>query len=69
MPGRSNAQEWIAAARRYVAARRALDTIETAALLEPRVPPPAEESVVSGAAPLKAMKPGELVRALVGHSV
>ena len=36
MPGRAAAQEWIADARRYVAARRALDTIETAALLEPR---------------------------------
>jgi hypothetical protein len=41
MPGRDNAGEWIASARRYVAARRALDTIETAALLEPRVVPPA----------------------------
>ena len=39
MPGRENAAEWIAAARRYVSARRALDTIETAALLEPRMPP------------------------------
>ncbi|HEY0626141.1 MAG TPA: hypothetical protein VGD10_05350 [Allosphingosinicella sp.] len=38
MPGRDNAPEWIADARRYVAARRALDTIETAALLEPRLP-------------------------------
>jgi hypothetical protein len=37
MPGRENAQDWIFAARRYVAARRALDAIETAALLEPRV--------------------------------
>ena len=40
MPGRERASEWIAAARRYVAARRALDTIETAALLEPRMPQP-----------------------------
>jgi hypothetical protein len=39
MPGRENAEPWIAAARRYVAARRALDTIETAALLEPRAAP------------------------------
>ena len=39
MPGRQNASEWIAAARRYVSARRALDTIETAALLDPRTPP------------------------------
>ena len=36
LPGRDNATDWIAKARRYVAARRALDTIETAALLEPR---------------------------------
>lgn len=40
MPGRERAQEWIDNARRYVAARRALDTIETAALLEPRALPP-----------------------------
>ena len=39
MPGRDKASVWIAAARRYVAARRALDTIETAALLDPRNPP------------------------------
>lgn len=36
MPGRERAADWIAAARRYDAARDALDTIETAALLEPR---------------------------------
>lgn len=41
MPGRAHAEDWIAAARRYVAARRALDTIETAALLDPRNPPQA----------------------------
>jgi len=39
LPGRDNAGQWIASARRYVAARRALDTIETAALLEPRTQP------------------------------
>ncbi len=38
MPGREHAREWIDDARRYIAARRALDTIETAALLEPRTP-------------------------------
>ncbi len=38
MPGRENASEWIADAQRYVASRRALDAIETAALLEPRNP-------------------------------
>ncbi|WP_203234584.1 hypothetical protein, partial [Sphingomonas solaris] len=43
MPGSDNAADWIAAARRYAAARDALDVIETAALLEPRGvrPPPA----------------------------
>lgn len=39
MPGHDNADQWISDARRYVAARRALDTIETAALLDPRNPP------------------------------
>jgi hypothetical protein len=39
LPGRDKAGDWIAKARRYVAARRALDTIETAALLEPRTAP------------------------------
>jgi hypothetical protein len=55
MPGRENASEWIADARRYVAARRALDTIETAALLEPRTPP-TDASVRAFASP-KALRP------------
>jgi hypothetical protein len=38
MPGIEAADEWIAMARRYISARRALDTIETAALLDPRNP-------------------------------
>lgn len=41
LPARDAAADWIASARRYVAARRALDTIETAALLDPRNPPAA----------------------------
>lgn len=41
LPGRDAAADWVADARRYVAARRALDTLETAALLEPRTAPPA----------------------------
>jgi hypothetical protein len=40
LPGRANAADWIEKARRHVAARRALDTIETAALMEPPPPPP-----------------------------
>ena len=39
LPGREKAAGWVAKARRYVLARRALDTLETAALLEPRTPP------------------------------
>lgn len=38
MPGRQTATAWIAEARRYVTSRRALDSLETAALLEPRNP-------------------------------
>jgi len=38
MPGRGAAGSWISLARRYIGARRALDSIETAALLEPRMP-------------------------------
>lgn len=34
MPGQARARDWIERARRYVAARRALDAIETAALLD-----------------------------------
>lgn len=42
LPGRAAAREWVIDARRYVLARRALDAIETAALLEPRAAPQAE---------------------------
>lgn len=37
LPGREEAAQWIADARRYVAARNALDRIETIALMEPRI--------------------------------
>ena len=36
MPGHDAAQAWLALAQRYVRAQRALDLIETAAILEPR---------------------------------
>ncbi|MEA3018058.1 MAG: hypothetical protein QOI38_2780, partial [Sphingomonadales bacterium] len=39
MPGREQAREWVQKARRFVAARSALDAIETAALLDPVNPP------------------------------
>lgn len=38
LPGHARAERWIANARRYVAAHRALDRLESAALLEPRAP-------------------------------
>jgi hypothetical protein len=41
MPGHAQARPWIEKARRYVAARSALDAIETAALLDPVNPPQA----------------------------
>lgn len=41
MPGREAAAEWLTTARRYVAARRALDVIETSVLTTPRTPPAA----------------------------
>lgn len=43
LPGRAKAEQWMAAARRYIQTRRALDVIETAAILTPSapaVPPP-----------------------------
>jgi hypothetical protein len=44
MPGREQARTWVEKARRYVAARSALDAIETAALLDPVGPPQAASS-------------------------
>jgi hypothetical protein len=38
LPGHERADPWIANARRYVASHRALDRLESAALLEPRAP-------------------------------
>ncbi|HEY0132012.1 MAG TPA: hypothetical protein VGB57_11470 [Allosphingosinicella sp.] len=45
LPGHERADPWIANARRYVAAHRALDRLESAALLEPRAPPAAAVGV------------------------
>jgi hypothetical protein len=42
LPGHERADKWIANARRYVAAHRALDRLESAALLEPRAPAAAQ---------------------------
>ena len=37
LPGREEAAPWISDARRYIAARNALDRVETIALIEPRI--------------------------------
>lgn len=50
LPGQQRAARWIVDARRYVAARRALDAIETAALLDPaRGPTPTRSPTVPAA--------------------
>jgi hypothetical protein len=46
LPGHERADPWIANARRYVAAHRALDRLESAALLEPRAPAAAQAAAV-----------------------
>ncbi len=46
LPGHERAASWIANARRYVAAHRALDRLESAALLEPRAPIAAPQGAV-----------------------
>lgn len=43
-PGAPHAERWTSAARRYIAARRALDTIESAAILAPGIDPAPEQS-------------------------
>jgi hypothetical protein len=56
LPGRDQARDWITQARRYVSARRALDTIETAALLESRSPA-ATATPPTAASPLPQGRP------------
>lgn len=56
LPGRENAKDWIEQARRYVAARQALDTIETAALLQPAQAPKAPVQVSNAVASAPARK-------------
>jgi hypothetical protein len=52
LPGAANAQDWIGKARRYVAAHRALDEIESAALLGPPAAQPAAAPATQAAQPL-----------------
>lgn len=57
LPGSARAGDWIAKARRYLAARRALDEIETAALLETRPAP--RVATQPGAAPRPGARPSD----------
>lgn len=52
LPGAAAAQEWIANAKRYAEVQRALDLVETAAMLEPRRLKDAEGNKVSQPSPL-----------------
>nr|WP_313806376.1 hypothetical protein [Sphingobium sp.] len=52
MPGRAAADRWMQFARRYLEARRALDLIETAAILEPRQLRAADGGAVAQTSPL-----------------
>lgn len=51
MPGRAAADRWLQFARRYLEARRALDLIETAAILEPRPLRPVDPAPLSPTLP------------------
>lgn len=57
MPGRENARGWMELAQRYVTARSALDRIETAALLEPRMP--ADQAAVPQRGPIQPAQPAQ----------
>jgi outer membrane murein-binding lipoprotein Lpp len=52
LPGRAAADRWMQYARRYLEARRALDLIETAAILEPRQLRGTEGTTVAQTSPL-----------------
>ncbi|WP_256869100.1 hypothetical protein [Sphingobium lactosutens] len=52
MPGRAVAERWVQMARRYMEARRALDLIETAAILEPRTLRTTEGEPIAQTSPL-----------------
>ncbi|MET0369901.1 MAG: hypothetical protein ABW039_00840 [Sphingobium sp.] len=52
MPGRAAAERWMQLARRYLEARRALDLIETAAILEPRQLQGSDGGLVTQTSPL-----------------
>lgn len=59
LPGASGAQEWIDAARRYAETQRALDLIETTAMLEPYRLQDSAGRRVEQPSPLAPVPPGE----------
>lgn len=59
MPGAAAADEWLAMANHYVRAQRALDLIETAAILEPRTLGDANGEPVASPSPLAAPVAGD----------
>lgn len=60
LPGAAEAQDWIAAARRYGEAQRALDLIETTAMLEPRLLNDGQSRAVVQPSPLAPPAPAPL---------
>ena len=63
MPGSASATRWLDDARRYAAARHALDLIETAAMLEPRQLQDASDRKVVQPSPLAEPAPKPLASA------
>ena len=57
MPGASKASRWMTAAHRYVIARRALDLLETAAIVGQAVQPPSQPAAAPAAAPPSSPAP------------
>ena len=62
LPGHVYAEDWTAKARRYVVARRALDTIETAALIEPRTAPSVPAAATPAQGATQRRRPGQAGR-------
>ena len=63
LPGAEAAEQWVADARRYAAVQKALDLIETTAMLEPRRLQDAEGKKVEQPSPLATPAPTEPTKA------
>lgn len=57
LPGRDKAEAWMTAARRYIQARRALDVLETAAIVEPQQAAAAAATLPTATAPIAVAAP------------